>query len=391
MHDDPPTWRAALKDTVVMAAENADRVDREVAFPIDTVDRMRSNQLLTAMLPRIEGGLGCGVEDFVTIARALGEVCSSTALIWLMHSQQLMTLSRFASASARNEFRERNARSALYVASVTTEASTGGSIRQAEASLSAVEQGFRLDRRAPIVTGGEVADAFLIKAGLSGHGESVRPVMILAYREELELTTRKHLTMMGMRGVGNVSLDLRGHLPQYRLLEEGERQYRAITTSFAALAHLGWSAAWVGCAESAWRRTLSHLRRRSGKAITSEALRLEMSEVRLRLETASSMLRLCTVEVARLGPFAEGLERSHVQLHLNALKIVAARSCSEAVERMINTVGVEGYLADSPLRLERSLRDIRSASLIYNDRRLHLAIGSLSVLDPNVKTLGHDG
>jgi acyl-CoA dehydrogenase len=52
------------------------------------------------------------------------------------------------------------------------------------------------------------------------------------------------------------------------------------------------------------------------------------------------------------------------------------------VEELIELVGLRhGYLRNQPLALERALRDLRSASLNYGNDRLHLANGSLSLLD----------
>jgi acyl-CoA dehydrogenase len=53
---------------------------------------------------------------------------------------------------------------------------------------------------------------------------------------------------------------------------------------------------------------------------------------------------------------------------------------------LIDAVGMRhGYLKDSPTRLERTLRDLRSAPLNYSNDRLHLSDGRLALLDPEVR------
>jgi acyl-CoA dehydrogenase len=82
----------------------------------------------------------------------------------------------------------------------------------------------------------------------------------------------------------------------------------------------------------------------------------------------------------------EDIATPPVQLLINTLKTEAADGCFRAVDELVEMTGLQGgYLARSPLRLERAFRDLRSASLNYGNDRLRLASGSLALMDSGLR------
>jgi acyl-CoA dehydrogenase len=78
----------------------------------------------------------------------------------------------------------------------------------------------------------------------------------------------------------------------------------------------------------------------------------------------------------------DDLEAVPMQLRLNGLKILASERCFEAVNTLIQLVGLRhGYLRNAQIPLERLFRDLRSASLNYANERLLLANGALTLVD----------
>jgi acyl-CoA dehydrogenase len=116
---------------------------------------------------------------------------------------------------------------------------------------------------------------------------------------------------------------------------------------------------------------------------------VRIAHIRHRLETVAAYLGGMLDEVIAYRALGRSLGAAAVQIHLNTLKVLAAEQTFAAVNEMIALTGLEvGYLADSPVPLERLFRDLRSASLNYNDTRLLTANGKLSFLDPTVTLLG---
>jgi len=76
----------ALQKVIAVAAENAERVDADGAFPSAAVDALRSCGLLGLILPEEVGGLGAGPVEFTEVIAELAGACGSTAMIYLMHA-----------------------------------------------------------------------------------------------------------------------------------------------------------------------------------------------------------------------------------------------------------------------------------------------------------------
>jgi acyl-CoA dehydrogenase len=154
---------------------------------------------------------------------------------------------------------------------------------------------------------------------------------------------------------------------------------------FAPLAHIGWSAAWLGTAAGAYSRVLQHIRKPAGQQQFnpgSELLLSRLANARARLEIIHALLRHAVVVLAA----DSDVDAPPVQLLINTLKIESADECFRVVDELVELVGLRhGYLTGSPLRLELALRDLRSASLNYANDRLRLSNGALTLMDTGVR------
>lgn len=381
-------FRSAQADLVeqvaTLAAAHAERTDAEASFPVEALQAMRETGLLGLLVPESYGGLGGTVGDLLTATLRLAREDLSVAMIFAMHGQQVAALVRYAAEPLRATLLPDIAAGRCYLASVTTEAGKGGSLLQADARLDARDGRLLLDRFAPVVTGGKHADAYLVTM-LDPHAESGHQVsLVYARRDQLEIEPVGVWQPLGMRASDSGALHLRGALPAHQIIGEPGRFRDIVTTVFGPLAHLGWSAAWLGTASGALARVIALLRERrarGGPNLDSELLLTRIATVRERLETVHALLWRCAELVEREAD----LSRPRTQLLLNGLKVTASEQCHAAVDTLIELTGMQhGYLRNSPTRLERALRDLRSATLNYHNDRLRLADGKLALLDPEV-------
>ncbi|RST16356.1 acyl-CoA dehydrogenase [Streptomyces sp. WAC05374] len=379
-----PDLTGALARVAEVTETHLARTDRDAAFPVEALDELRHTGLLGLLVPVEHGGLGGTVRDLVAAAQTLGRADMSVGMIFAMHCQQAAAVVRYADDQLRKELLPRIAAGEVYLASVTTEAGKGGHLLTARAPLEATADRLRIDRFAPIVTGGAHADGFLIT--MRGPGDSTETDVSLVYadREQLEVSGSGDWDPMGMRASHSVPLRLVGSVPGHHVV--GERgQFREIAGKvFGPLAHVGWSAVWLGTAAGALSRVLELMRGPAGRDrfdTGSDLLLTRLSRVRQRLDTVHALLAHA-VDVVESG---EDLSRPSRQLLLNSLKITASEECAAAVDGLVELVGLRhGYLKDSPTRLELAVRDLRSAALNYSNDRLHLADGRLALLDRGV-------
>ncbi|GIJ80005.1 acyl-CoA dehydrogenase [Micromonospora phaseoli] len=378
-------YDAAVETVVGVAAAHAQATDSAAAFPTDALAAMRSTQLLGLLVPATDGGPGGTLTDLVDVTEALGRVDMSVAMIFAMHCQQVAAIAAYGAEKLRAEVLPAVARGELYLGSVTTEPGKGGHLLTSESGLERAGEMLRVDRQAPIVTGGPHADAFLITTRAPEAGSATQVDLVYAARDQLEIEVTGGWQPLGMRATHSVPMRLRGAVPQWQVIGE-HGGFRDIATAvFAPLAHIGWAAAWLGAAAGAYSRVLRHARSEAGRrqfAPSSELVLLRLAEIRIRLDAAHALLRH-TVSVVES---ASDMSASPVQLLLNTLKIRAAEESFAAVHELVELVGLRhGYLTDSPLLVERTFRDLRSASLNYGNDRLRLANGALTLRDPGVR------
>ncbi|MFE0508418.1 acyl-CoA dehydrogenase family protein [Streptomyces sp. NPDC058964] len=368
-----------------VAQEHLERTDRDAVFPEHALQEMRRTGLLGLLVPAEHGGCGGTLTDLVDAAMALGRVDMSVAMIFAMHCQQSEAIIRYAAAPLREELLARLAAGDLYLASVTTERGKGGHLFRSYAPLRETDDTLEVDRVAPIVTGGTAADGFLITMR-SPHATADHHVsLVYAHRHQLRVEGSGDWCPMGMRASHSLPLTLTGTIPGHQVIGEHGAFHRIAQYVFGPLAHIGWSAAWLGTAAGALSRVLRLLRDPAGRKsfdLGSQLLMTRLSRARQRLDTVHALLRRTEALVAGGADLAD----TSSQLLLNSLKITAAEECYRAVDELIDAVGLRhGYLQDSPTRLEKTLRDLRSAALNYSNDRLHLADGQLCLLDPDVR------
>lgn len=368
-----------------VAGQHSSRTDQEASFPVEALAAMRTSGLLGLNVPVAEGGLGGSIADVAEAGLALGRADLTVAMILVMHCQQVAAIDAFGSAALRAALLPQIAAGQLYLGSVTTEAGTGGHLFTSGSRLGQHDGQLEINRFAPVVTGGVHADGYLLTMlapdALGPHEVS----LVYAARSQVTVRQAGEWAALGMRASHSVPLKLTGTVPVSQLVGRPGGFREIATQVFAPMAHIGWSAAWLGTAAGALSRLtrlLRHPDTRGGFQLDSELLLSRLAQARSRLEAVHGLLRHTITVLDRSTDVSD--PRS--QILLNALKTTAARECYAAVEELIDAAGMRhGYLASSPTRLEQALRDLRSAPLNYSNDRLHLASGKLGLLDPEVR------
>ncbi|MEU7584319.1 acyl-CoA dehydrogenase family protein [Streptomyces sp. NPDC041068] len=384
-----PELAAAVEQVRALAEKHADATDEAAEFPVAVLDELRATGLLGLMVPTEHGGLGGSLDDMLDVSMALGRADMSVAMIFSMHCQQVAGIVDHADDRLAGELLPQIAAGRAYLASVTTEAGKGGHLLTAEAELTAEPGWLDIDRFAPIVTGGLHADGFLVTMRSPDSRSPNEVSLVYAHRDQLDIKPSGEWNPLGMRASHSTALHLTGRVPEHQVIGEHGQFRHIVLDTFGPLAHLGWSASWLGTASGALSRVLRMLRSPAGRKsanLDSELLLTRLSRARQRLDTVHALMRHTAATYLQVRADGDDLSRPRYQLQINALKITASEECHRAVEDLIDAVGLRhGYLKSGPTGLERSLRDLRSAALNYNNDRLHQAGGKLALLDPEVR------
>ena len=132
----------AVAEVVRVAADHAEQVDTDGAFPTDAVQALRQSGLLGLVISEDAGGMGAGPVEFTEVLGSIAAVCGSTAMIYLMHVAAAVTvasapptampglLERMASGAVLGTlaFSEKGSRSHFW-APVSESVADGGEVR----------------------------------------------------------------------------------------------------------------------------------------------------------------------------------------------------------------------------------------------------------------------
>lgn len=382
----PGTAVPDLAPLLALLAEAAPGIDATGDPDGVGVGLLREHQLLDYLVPAEFGGRGGDTAGLLAIAEELGAVCPGLALLWVMHSQQVAIVAEYAPEPLRGRTLREVAERQLLIGSITTESGKGGHVLSARAALDSAAGVLRFHRDAPVVSGGAQADAYLVTMRRAEDAAPDDVVLVLCPRERSGVAVLGSTDMLGMRGTANVSLSLDVEIPADHLIDPPGGFPRIATRTMAPLAHLGWSAVWVGAARAALRYVVRAVRGGGeGPRLRRDDDVLDrLARARARVDTAEAMVLAGLAEYRRRS--GAELDQAAFQILVNNVKVVAAEQTWAAVNELVEVAGLGlGYQRGLPL--ERTLRDLRSAALMYGNHRLVRASGRLGLVDAPARSM----
>ena len=216
-------------------------------------------------------------------------------------------------------------------------------------------------------------------------------VLVYDDRSQLQLEVKSGWLPLGMRGTQSVGMSLRGDIPHNQVIDpEGGFERLAVSTMIP-VGHIAWASAWLGAAQGSFRQMIELLRdpqARKGFPLQSDLFATRLARVRLELDTVSMYLQQVLQEYQALRDSAGGSPTqvsARFNIHINNLKLIASETLFTALDQLMQIAGLRyGYMRNGRLCLERTFRDLRSASMMYANDRLLVANGKLALLDRDV-------
>jgi acyl-CoA dehydrogenase len=353
-----------------VAAEAAEDVDRRARFPAEAFAALRSEQLMSIMVPSELGGEDAAVSDVVDICYVLGRACASTAMIFAMHQIMAAILVRHARDSAwHRRLLRRLASEQLLLASSTTDGIGGGDLRASTCAVVADGSRIGLMKNAAVMSYGTEADAIVTTARRSPDAAAGDQVLVALAKDDYRLERNVAWDALGMRGTCSAGFQLVAQGTAAQVLPE---PYQAILAqSMMPIAHLTWSGVWSGVAAGAVERARRFLRtaaRRSGGQLPPGAAHLTRATATLRTLRGLVASELNRFEAVAGSP--DALEALDFQAAMGLLKVSASELAVATVMSALQACGLTGYRNDGEFSLARPLRDILSSTIMINNDRI---------------------
>jgi acyl-CoA dehydrogenase len=352
-----------------VAAPAADEVDVTGRFPAETIDALRAEGLLSAMVPEAFGGRGASVAEVSEGLVALGRHCASSAMVVAMHHIQVACLVRHGRSPLLRDYLVELVERQYLLASATTEVGTGGDVRSSICALEVTDGRFRVEKQAPVISYADDADAVLVTARRTADSPESDQVIVLCRPPGLELEQVGEWNALGFRGTCSTGFILRATGDADEVLDE---PYADISTrTMLPMAHLLWSSVWLGIASDAVdlaRRFVQAEARRKPGTMPPAAQRL--AAVTVVHQQFVDMVQSSLARFAVAGTDADRLSSIGFGVGMNALKVSSSTLVVDIVRECMLICGLASYRLDTPYSLGRHLRDAMGAALMVNNDRI---------------------
>jgi len=333
-------------------APSAVAVDRNRAFPQQSLDALADGGWLGLLVPTEFGGHGGGLVSLAQACEELGSACASTAMVFLMHSVTAATIAGGGGPRAADYLRAM-AEGKLLGTLAFSERGTGAHFYAPE--LAAVEQDgqVRISGRKSFVTSGGHAGIYLVLTQSSGEGldcHAVTPADGIGFDGSWE--------GLGMRGNSSVAAEFDCAIDaSARIGDSGAGQalvFGAVAPSFL----VGLAAVNVGIASAALAATIDHAATRRYSDGSSLAEIQSIQHALAGMDIATRSARLLVHAAAAAGDAAD--ETALVQLM--EAKVLATDTAAVVTQSALEVCGGQGFTPALPI--ERHLRDARAGAVM---------------------------
>jgi acyl-CoA dehydrogenase len=369
-----------------VAGPNAGDVDRDARFPAESLDALRAERALSALIPLELGGGGVSFRAVAAACFELGRRCGASAMVFAMHQIQVASIVRHLDSPYFEAYLREVAADQRLIASVTSEVGTGGDMGRSIAALAPGEDGsVSFEKQAPTVSYGAYADDLLTTVRRAPDAEPGDQVLVLTRSEQVTLEPKGTWDPLGMRGTCSPGCVVRATLPAEQILPTPFPTISA--ESMVPVSHILWSHLWLGIATDAFDRARAFVRaaakQKPGQPVPA-ATRLShlLSDLTLlRAEVSSGLEEFLS---ASEEPGRPRLSTMAAALRFNNLKIATSEQAPRVCQGAMGVCGIVGYKNDTPFSIGRHLRDTMSACLMVANERIHETNANLLLIAKEV-------
>ena len=367
---------------VDVAGPAAKSVDQDARYPREAMEALKREKLLSAYVPVSMGGFGASIMELGYMCEALGQRCASAAMVFAMHQIQVACMVRHGTTPFFQNYLKELVRDQRVIASVTSEAGVGGSVRTSICPIERDGDQCTIRKEGTVVSYCDDADDLLITVRRNAEAASNDQALVLVHKSQCDFQVVNTWDAMGMRGTCSLGYVVNARFGEEQIVPAAFGEINSLT--MVPWAHILWGSAWLGIATDAVARARAFVKDTGRKMGTTPPTATRLSEV-------STLLQLMRVQVRDRAKYYNHLvsqtdgglgELASVDFAVqsNHLKLSASELVAEICTQALRITGTTGYRNDSPYSVTRNLRDAHSAALMIGNERIHAGNGTLHMM-----------
>lgn len=338
-------------------APRAARLDRDGAFPADSVFDLARLGLWGLMVPAEYGGLSASRAQISLVIEEIARACGSTALTLMAHVHSSALIAAYAEEALRAEILPAVASGRHLTAVCLTEPEAGTDIASMRSVARREGDRYVINGRKTFITNGGMADLYVVFARMkdwTGEGPGVTAFVVNAQADGVG--TSRPFEKMGLKAsrTTDLLLDSVSVPASARLGEEGAGLQIAVASLDGA--RMSTAAQAVGLARGAFDLAFDYALERvqSGKAIAHhQAVQLRIAEMQVKLAAARALLYQTARAIDR------GCEDAATRAA--ATKVCCTSTASEVTSQSVELLGGYGYMEE--YQLSRYMRDAKGGEI----------------------------
>jgi isovaleryl-CoA dehydrogenase len=337
------------------AAPAAARVDRDRAFPSETLAALAQAGALGLLVPPESGGSGGALAALAEASETLGAACASSGMVFVMHSVAAATIAAAGGPRAEEVLGAMASGDALGTLAFS-ERGTGAHFYSPELKAVRSNGSVRVSGRKTFVTSGGEASIYVVL--LEGEEPGTADAYLVE-RDQAGVSFDGAWEGLGMSGNSSVAMELDDvELADSARVGEPGKATELVFVAVAPYFLIGLSGVNVGIAAAASRAATEHAQGRRYPDGSSLAEVQAIQHALADMDLATRQARLLVREAARLG---EAGDETALVAIMEA-KVAATEAAAAVTGRALEVTGGQGYTPALPI--ERHLRDSRAGAVM---------------------------